>query len=486
MSTMSSLRPVSTISNHSRNSMTSGTSQNSHGNGSGCSVKWDEEGLETVREVRRKEREEKAKDETTKSKKDKKKKKASEEKDSQRSSEGRKRTAITDIFPDIAGSRRSSASYENGSGRSPPLLTVEEATNDGHGVPADYHEPLNAVPRIEIGTPSNKARPRPVSEQMLGKSRPVPMYQDDEDNAGVLSILDAATNDLAQLIMTLNLEATSSSTPNATPLGRLSNDENLTDRLSIMLESPLSKTLRKSMASIRSLRPYAQSLKKSGSQLLLSSPKNTLRKKPSKSGPETLIGQQIAPWSKLVEGLSPKRSMTFSSSSVDKVKDRLSLASISRPSNLHPSTSPSSTFRKGHRRQMTPAPEPEPAPVFQPLRPAARPRTVQNLVPPPTPASLPKSVNESLDSSLEVGRGAVVAKNEVPTIRPIRSSMTSGTASPASSSKNKSKSSSSSKVPTSIPPETRRVLGMSGTLGMGWIRPSCDVCSTRDGRRVRS
>ncbi|KAM6490974.1 hypothetical protein JOM56_013594 [Amanita muscaria] len=180
MSTMSSLRPVSTISNHSRNSMTSGTSQNSHGNGSGCSVKWDEEGLEIVREVRRKEREEKAKDETMKSKKDKKKKKASEkEKDSQRSSEGRKHTAITDIFPDIAGSRRSSASYEE-SGRFPPLLMVEEATNDGHGVPADYHEPLNEVPRIEIGTPSNKARPRPVSEQMLGKSRPVPMYQDDE------------------------------------------------------------------------------------------------------------------------------------------------------------------------------------------------------------------------------------------------------------------------------------------------------------------
>ncbi|KAM6497668.1 hypothetical protein JOM56_005616 [Amanita muscaria] len=462
MSTMSSLRPVSTISNHSRNSTTSGTSQNSHGNGSGCSVKWDEEGLETVREVRRKEREEKAKDETTKSKKDKKKKKESEkEKDSQRSSEGRKRIAITDIFPDIAGSRRSSASYENGSGRSPPLLTVEEATNDGHGVPADYHEPLNAVPRIEIGTPSKKARPRPVSEQMLGKSRPVPMYQDDEDNAGVLSILDAATNDLAQLIMTLNLEATPSSTPNATPLGRLSNDENLTDRLPNMPESPLSKTLRKSMASIQSLRPYAQSLRKSGSQLLLGSPKNTLRKKPSKSGPETLIGQQIAPWSKLVEGLSPKRSMTFSSSSVDKVKDRLSPASISRPSNLRPSTSPSSTFRKGHRRQMTPAPEPEPAPVFQPLRPAARPRTAQSLIPPPTPASLPKSINESLDSSLEVGRGAVVAKNEVPTIRPVRSSMTFGTASPASSSKNKSKS----KVP--IPPETRRVLGMSGTLGMG-------------------
>ncbi|PPQ90596.1 hypothetical protein CVT25_006168 [Psilocybe cyanescens] len=42
-------------------------------------------------------------------------------------------------------------------------------------------------------TPAKKARARPLSEQMLGGSRPKSMYEDDE---GVLSIFDAATNDL--------------------------------------------------------------------------------------------------------------------------------------------------------------------------------------------------------------------------------------------------------------------------------------------------
>jgi len=66
-----------------------------------------------------------------------------------------------------------------------------------------------------------------------------------------------------------------------------------------------------------------------------------------------LIGQKIAPWHTLIQGLSPV-----------KEKANASIAAMSTP------PSSSDAFKPGHKRIMTPAPEPEPEPVFQPLKPA--------------------------------------------------------------------------------------------------------------------
>ncbi|PPQ92649.1 hypothetical protein CVT25_014365 [Psilocybe cyanescens] len=71
-------------------------------------------------------------------------------------------------------------------------------------------------------TPVKKARARPLLEQMLGRSRPKPMYEDDESSCsivlmlfvylnsetGVLCIVDAAANDLVTLINNFYLQAT--------------------------------------------------------------------------------------------------------------------------------------------------------------------------------------------------------------------------------------------------------------------------------------
>ncbi|KAF8120967.1 hypothetical protein EV363DRAFT_1187564 [Boletus edulis] len=55
--------------------------------------------------------------------------------------------------------------------------------------------------------PVKRVCPRPVSEQPLGRTQPQAFYEGDGDNV-VMSLLDAATNDLAQLINRLDLEAT--------------------------------------------------------------------------------------------------------------------------------------------------------------------------------------------------------------------------------------------------------------------------------------
>ena len=155
LSNGSSLRPVSTASSNSRVSSNSSSS-----------VRWDEEGLETVKEQRRKERLEKAKEER--------KSKKQSEKDKTRDKDvGRKRAHISDIFLD-AGSSTSPLSDEMtprcSSKSQGPLLTVEEAMCDHSG---DYDDDP---------TPTKMARPRPVSEHLLGKSRPVAVYDNGEGN----------------------------------------------------------------------------------------------------------------------------------------------------------------------------------------------------------------------------------------------------------------------------------------------------------------
>ena len=111
---------------------------------------------------------------------------------------------------------------------------------------------------------------------------------------GVLSILDAATNDLALLINTLDLQATPS-TSDLTPLRPSSLPaEDGSPKKELLADTPLKKTLRSSMTSISSLRPYAQS-------------RGTV--KPPMS---TIIAQEIAPWPTLVQGLSPLKEASSS------------------------------------------------------------------------------------------------------------------------------------------------------------------------------
>ncbi|KAI0309656.1 hypothetical protein OF83DRAFT_1179371 [Amylostereum chailletii] len=312
LSTASSLRPPSTASGNSRTSSTSATS-----------VKWDEQGLETVKEQRKLERE------------------VGQPRETRRASDGRRRAALADIFPDQLSRPTSQVSASSASSTSMkfpgnPIVTIEEATADGHGENDEV---------MSYETPNKRRRARPVSEQVLARDRPAAMC-DDVD--GALSILDAATNELASLISRLDLEATPG-TPDRTPL-RLS--PSLTNLLansprvgSKANGSPVRKLpptaastrgpsgLRTSTASVTSLRPYAQSR----STATASDPK----------APATWsrLGKQIAPWP-----ISPTKPATERT------------ASVPAPS--------APVFRMTHKRTLSPAPAEEPPLVFRPLQPA--------------------------------------------------------------------------------------------------------------------
>ena len=94
--------------------------------------------------------------------------------ESRRSSEGRKRPLVSDIFPETRQQTRL-ASLESSS---PPqstispksaVINIEEATLDGHG--------------WESETPIKRSRPRPVSEQILGRPMRPPAIYNDVDGA---------------------------------------------------------------------------------------------------------------------------------------------------------------------------------------------------------------------------------------------------------------------------------------------------------------
>ncbi|TFK33165.1 hypothetical protein BDQ12DRAFT_448473 [Crucibulum laeve] len=468
ISTASSLRPVSIASSASRGS------SNSSG---AASIRWDEEGLETVKEQRRKERKEREKE------------KRAEGRESRHSSEGRRRTPLSEVFPDMQ--RRASGESQMQK-KKYPILMIEEATADGHGSFEDCslhedsedgdgaREEQKAAP---AATPVKRARPRPMSEQLLGKSRPRPMYESED---GVLSILDAATNDLAQLINILDLEATPA-TPDMTPLrpsplsfeklAQGGGDESPSKNTSakkrgLLSESPLKKTLRDSTASISSLRPYGQSrgLKSSSSSASLK--------------PGIMIGQQIAPWP-MQMGLE---SVTEASSSPSPAKS--SKAAPTPPSR-------NSTFRPSHKRTMTPAREPDPEPVFHPL-PAAKPRgpiRALKFSPAPTPSTVSVHTDGALrpPSSTTFGSASSSRAGSKGSL----DEFASGSPTPTGSVfKREHRRQRSSLIPDDcytykgswgsigdggvpLARETRRVLGMSGTMGgsdvSGYNVPELDV-----------
>ena len=113
-------------------------------------------------------------------------------------------------------------------------------------------------------TPIKKRCLRPLLEQLLGRARPQAMH---------MSVLDAATNDLTQLINHLDLEAMPGSRHDRSPnqqspstvsaMGFNPGKSPVRTRV-LALESPVKKSgrLRMNILSISSLRPYAQARKK--------------------------------------------------------------------------------------------------------------------------------------------------------------------------------------------------------------------------------
>ncbi|KAJ7126033.1 hypothetical protein C8R44DRAFT_733950 [Mycena epipterygia] len=403
-STNSSLRPLSVLS--------SGSSSGSRVS-SGSSVRWAEEVVDRVRGKERERKEEK--------------KEKEKDRESRRSSEGRRRTPLSDVFPGL--SRRSSGA-ESAGNAAPPMLTVEEATTDGHG---HGDEDEDDDYQIVSATPVKRARARPVSDDAVlgnGRSRPRGIIEDTAAD-GVLTLLDAATNDLAQLITHLDLEATPGTpSPARGPIVPRKQWEDSPSK---------SKTLRPSVGSVSSLRPYAA--------------------RGASTAPAEMIGQQIAPWPTLREASPP---------------------GASAPAPAPTTAATEGTFKRMHRRTMTPTPEPDPAPVFQPLR--LRPSRIRPAISivtsatsSPPPSSDEGVVDMRAPSSLTFGsRSSSGSVEDAEALRarglpPVftrshgrnRSSLLPDAPSPRSN--RGSKGSTNDAMP--LARETKRVLGMSGTMG---------------------
>ncbi|PIL26963.1 hypothetical protein GSI_10101 [Ganoderma sinense ZZ0214-1] len=329
LSSGSSLRPPSTISGISGISCDSGRTSRSSSS-SVVSVRWDDVALKTVKEKQREER--RTRREREKEHGDKEGSKTKRE--SRKSSESRRRTPISEIFPEAQAQRQSTGSLSPPSSiMDGPMVRIEEATADGHSVVSDEQEGKSLTE-----TPNKRARPRPLSEQMLGRPRPQPIC-DNSDGDAMLSLLDAATNDLASLINRLDLEATPGSTNNTplrlSPLQQGSQESPLKARAMLQRGSPLKSELRESTSSIASLRPYAKA------QSMFASPKLVIKPSKTETKMSELVGQQIAPWNELDWKVSPRK----------------------------PLVKPKAAAHLTHKRTLTPSPA-ETLPVFQPLRPA--------------------------------------------------------------------------------------------------------------------
>jgi len=166
MSTTSSLRPMSTKSCVSRESSgSSGT----------ASVRWDEAGLQTVKEIRQKDKEarrkekEKAKEKAKEEKQEKKSKKSKSSKDSTRkSSDSRKRTPLSAIFPGTVSEREEDEAEQSSVIN---IARIEEVTVDRHQRGLHEVEEPMATPVKHV---------RHLSEQPLGRGRPKPYYEGDD------------------------------------------------------------------------------------------------------------------------------------------------------------------------------------------------------------------------------------------------------------------------------------------------------------------
>ena len=177
LSSGSSLRPPSTISGISCDSGRTSRSSSS----SVVSVRWDDVALRTVKEKQREER--RTRRELEREKGDKEGSKTKRE--SRRSSESRRRTPISEIFPETQGAQRQSTGSLSppSSIMDGPMVRIEEATADGHSAPTDEERSLSE-------TPGKRVRPRPLSEQMLGRPRPQAIC-DNSDGDGESIVLSS-------------------------------------------------------------------------------------------------------------------------------------------------------------------------------------------------------------------------------------------------------------------------------------------------------
>ncbi|KAI0746236.1 hypothetical protein C8Q80DRAFT_1271161 [Daedaleopsis nitida] len=463
LSSGSSLRPPSTASGISTYSGRSPRSSSS----SVVSVRWDEAGIQSVKEKQRRER-------RTRREKDNEREKEGQKdgskttRESRRSSESRRRTPVMDIFPEIAQRRDSSGSLSPPASLAEnPLVRVEEATADGHSAPTE-DEDVADTPQEGVSlneTPVKRARPRPMSEQMLGRPRPQPICDNSEGD--VLSMLDAATNDLASLINRLDLEATPASTTN-TPL-RLSplatGEESPLKARGVHCGSPLRGELRESTASIASLRPYAKSQSSAMPPKLPPKPQ-TMR------GAAGLVGQQIAPWTELDWKVSPRKPLV--------------------------QPKPATAAHLKHKRTLTPSPA-DPAPVFHPLRPAhpkalpllASEPASRSATPPVTAGGVAPSSRTfgsrpskiGLKLSKEKERAGEEEPSPTPVFSRVGMHIRKGSALVPMNSKGSMRSlrrlglststSAASETGAGISPAARKTLGLSGTLG-GSTEPDVD------------
>lgn len=166
---LTSRRPASTVSNASTLRPPSTVSAKS--SGSGASVKWDEARLRTVRKMRHQDREEKRKGST-----DTTATLGGKNRETRRSSDGSRRPLVSDIFPET---QRVASPYP--SSTISPKNAVEEATH-GHGSPLE-----TPVQRVRV-------KPRPMSEQMLGKPTRPPAVYDTIDPLGGFNSYNVVTS----------------------------------------------------------------------------------------------------------------------------------------------------------------------------------------------------------------------------------------------------------------------------------------------------
>lgn len=213
---------------------------------------------------------------------------------------------------------------------------------------------------------------------------------------GVLSILDAATNELASLINRLDLEATPASTAQGSPLrplhgspsiaslGKPGDDSPLKAKKHILEKTRDAPVLAKqsSFASVNSLRPYGQTIR------VTSNPAAppTRQQAAGVEARRMRIGQQIAPWRDLEWQVSPRKGPAAQGT----VKP----------------------FRPTHRRNVTPGPEDLAfGSALQPLKPLAKQReaSVESL-PSADSTPVPAPQNPAVPSSQTFGSGAPVSK----------------------------------------------------------------------------
>ena len=141
--------------------------------GSTASIRWDEQVLQSVKEQRNKERAEKSERRASR-----------DASTARRSGDARRRPAISSVFPDLNSlsvpEENDESCVDDGTATRHcaccqkgcfPVLSLEESTDDSRTDPPAPEEKKVKPLRI---------RPRPVSEDMLGRTRPKPIHQSED------------------------------------------------------------------------------------------------------------------------------------------------------------------------------------------------------------------------------------------------------------------------------------------------------------------